>query len=292
MNSFLKLLAAWAAFGVAFVVGGLLDGVLHLRINLPVDHTPIPIRLLAFAAAGAVLVAGLWPLARGLAAGSQARSAVLAVFVFLALGANSIFDGAIYTSAFDGAFASSLLMYLLLAALLGSTLGWGFGGLSGATGFARHGVVSLGGRTILAFAAWPLIYMIFGAMIAPIVLPYYEGGVIPGLHIPPLPTILGVQLVRSLIFLASSLPLILFWKGSRRSLWLALGLAHAVAVGLFGMVAATALPAVLRVTHSAEITCDSFAYAGLLVLLFAAPSTNKERLVGAGSFAQGMRSTS
>jgi hypothetical protein len=47
-------------------------------------------------------------------------------------------------------------------------------------------------------------------------------------------------------------------------------------VGIFGLVAASFLPAVLRITHGVEITCDSFAYAGLLVLLFAAPAASKE----------------
>jgi hypothetical protein len=49
-------------------------------------------------------------------------------------------------------------------------------------------------------------------------------------------------------------------------------MAHAFTVGFYGLVGATFLPMVLRVAHSAEIAGDSFAYAGLLVLLFAAPS--------------------
>ena len=101
--------------------------------------------------------------------------------------------------------------------------------------------------------------------------PYYNAG-IAGLRIPALSTILVVQLVRSVIFLAASLPFIALWKGSRRGLWLALGMAHAFTVGFYGLVGATFLPMVLRVAHSVEIAGDSFAYAGLLVLLFAAPS--------------------
>ena len=49
-------------------------------------------------------------------------------------------------------------------------------------------------------------------------------------------------------------------------------MAHAFTVGFYGLVGATFLPMVLRVAHSIEIAGDSFAYAGLLVLLFAAPS--------------------
>jgi len=118
MKSFLKLVAAWVAVGAAFAVGGLVDRALHLRMNLPVDHSAAYVRLVAFGVGAAVLVLGMWPLARGLAASGRARSGVLAVFLFLALGANTIFDGAIYTAAFDGALASSLLMYLMLAVML------------------------------------------------------------------------------------------------------------------------------------------------------------------------------
>jgi hypothetical protein len=67
-----------------------------------------------------------------------------------------------------------------------------------------------------------------------------------------------------------SLPLIALWKDTRRNLWLALGTGHAVTVGVFGLITANFMPPVLRLTHGVEIICDSFAYAGLLVLLFAA----------------------
>ncbi len=129
-------------------------------------------------------------------------------------------------------------------------------------------------RIGVTWLAWPIIYFFFGMCVSPIVVPYYNAG-IAGLRIPALSTILAVQLVRSVIFLAASLPFIALWKGSRRGLWLALGLAHAFTVGLYGLVGATFLPMVLRVTHSVEIAGDSFAYAGLLVLLFAAPATVK-----------------
>lgn len=292
MKSFLKLLAGWVAVGGSFFVGGTLAHLLHLRMNVPEDHSALAVRILAFTGGSALLVLGMWPLARGLAAPMRARAAVLSIFLFLALGANTIFDGAIYTAAFDGALASSLLMYLVLALLLGLVLGGGFGGSDHATGLARHSVLALGGRAVFAFLAWPLIYFFFGACIAPIVMPYYENGAVPGLHIPPLQGILAVQFVRSLLFLASSLPLIVLWKGTRRSLWFALGLAHSVAVGLFGLAMANFLPAVLRITHSGEIVCDSFAYAGLLVLLFAAPGARRERTPAPEPLIQEIGSTS
>lgn len=270
MKLALKLLAAWAAFALSIQLTGLLAHLFHLPINVPADSNPAILRALAFAASGAVLVLGIWPIARGLSAAAPLRIAVIALFLCLALGVNTILDGTIYTTSFNGAIASSMLFYCLLAVAVSVALGSLFGHSGHPSALARRHPVSLAGCTLLALLCWPFIYLFFGACIAPIVLPYYRSSAAIGMHIPPMPVILAVQLVRSLVFLSASLPLILLWKGSRSGLWFALGLAHSVAVGLFGLAGATFLPTVLRITHSAEITCDSFAYAGLLVLLFAA----------------------
>lgn len=279
MKTFLKLLVCWAAFGLSLLAAEILIHALGLRMAMQVDHTPAVIRLLAAAAAGLLLVLGMWPMARGLAGFVGPRVAALGMFLFLALGVNTIFEGAIYSKAFDGAIVSSTVFYLVQALLIGCALGTGFGQTAGSSSLSPRGWLAWLWRGAVAFAVWPFIYFLFGACIAPIVLPYYQNGVIPGLHIPSLTVIVDVQLVRSAIFLAASLPLIALWKGSRRGLWLALGLAHTVAVGLYGLAAATFLPGVLRITHSAEITCDSFVYAGLLVLLFAAPKATAESRV-------------
>ena len=276
MKIWLKLLVCWAAFGLSVAVMGILIRALGLRVNMPVDHSSAATRLLAAAMAGLLLVMGLWPVARGLAGLVWARVAALGMFLFLALGVNTIFDGAIYSTAFDGAIVSSTAYFFVLGLAVGCALGASFGETGIAPGLAARGWVGWAWRGAVAIAVWPFIYFFFGACIAPIVVPYYQNGAIPGLHLPTLPVIFGVQLVRSAIFLAATLPLISLWNGSRRGLWLALGLAHTVAVGLYGMAAATFLPAVLRITHSAEITCDSFAYAGLLALLFAAPKAKAE----------------
>jgi hypothetical protein len=80
---------------------------------------------------------------------------------------------------------------------------------------------------------------------------------------------LRTVLVRSSIFLVASLPAVLLWIGSRRGPIGAMGLAHAVLVGIFAMAQASHLmPPILRITHSIEITADSFAYAAVLVWLF------------------------
>jgi hypothetical protein len=272
MKTILKLVACWAAFLVSLAAGGMLTFLLHLRLNTPVDSTPAAMRTLAILTAGALLVLGLWPMARGLAGSIAARAAVLSIFLLLALGVNTLLDTAIYSNLLDGAYPGHTLMLVVQTLLVGCALGVCFGHAGQPVGFPGRGWLAWTGRGLIAWLAFPVIYFAFGMCVAPIVVPYYQNGSVPGLYIPPLSTIFAMQLLRSVIFMASSLPLIALWKGSRRSLWLALGLAHAVAVGIYGLVAGTFLPTVLRITHSVEITCDSFAYAGLLVLLFSAPA--------------------
>jgi hypothetical protein len=195
-------------------------------------------------------------------------------FIFVAYGLNILIEIRVFSEMATGAEPGNLLMYGFAALFLGTALGLGFGvDKPTAPRKWRAGDV---GRAAVAWLGWPPIYFIFGTCIAPIVTPYYQAGAIIGLHIPPPGVVLVTQLVRSVPFLLCSLPLIVRWKGSRRALWLALGLAHAVTVGLFGLISATFLPMVLRVTHSVEITCDSFAYAGLLVLLFGGIRAVKE----------------
>jgi hypothetical protein len=269
MKTVLKLAACVTTFAVSLFTGGILIHVLHLTIAGPPSHTSQQTQLLLSLVAGVLLVLGIVPLARRLTGSFALRWIALGSFVFLALGVNTMIELTIYSFLFGGDVAAQAILYFVQAVFLGAAVAFFFGTEEKAAGLPDRGWVAWTGRGIAAWVGFPVIYFFFGLCIAPIVVPYYQAGV-AGLRIPPLSAILQVQLLRSAIFLASSLPLIALWKGSRRELWLTLGLAHAVTVGIFGLVQATFMPGVLRVVHSLEITADSFAYAGLLVLLLSA----------------------
>ncbi len=120
---------------------------------------------------------------------------------------------------------------------------------------------------LVAWLAFPVIYFFFGMMVGPFVVKYYQGG--GPWVIPPMGVIIRTQLLRSVLFLLASLPVVLLWAKSRKSLIVCLGLAHAVVVGLSPLASAYFMPVTMRVLHSAEITADSFAYATVLAMLFA-----------------------
>lgn len=276
MKDFLKIAGCWASFVVSLFAGGFLLAALHLHMN-QADHRTAA-HFAAVLIAGAVLVAGLYPMARGLAASTITRIAAVTTFLVVAMGINTMLEAEIFTTVLEGAHRATAIFFALLAVFTGVPLGAFFGAKGVPQGLAKRPLWDWAGRGFTAWIGFPLIYLVFGLCVAPIVKPYYGTGIVPGFHIPGIGIILGTQLVRSLLFLGCSLPLIALWSGTRRGLWLSLGLAHAVTVGLFGLIANTTLPAVLRWTHGIEITVDSFVYAGLLALLFVASSTGAAKL--------------
>jgi len=272
MKDLLKLVLCWIAFAAASIASGVIDRIFHLNpIALPGGVT-VQSMFLTELAAGVVLVVGLYPLARGLAAPPIVRAATIGGFLLLGYGLNGLIEVRVFTHFLDGGMGGVIAFYVTLAVVLGATFGFSFGSQGQPAGLARRTVPAWLWRGAAAWLAWPAVYFLFGMCVAPIVVPYYRAG-IAGLQLPnSLSTVFGIQLIRSVFFLGSSLPFVALWKGSRRSLWLTLGLAHAFTIGLYGLAGATWMPMILRVVHSLEMTGDAFAYAGLLVLLFAKAS--------------------
>lgn len=266
MKSLVKVVACWFAYVVALVVAGILIRTLHLSVPAVPGNGARGVQFALSLAGGMVLVIGLWPIARGLSGALWKRAVAMVAFLVLAFGVNSLIETSTFTTLLEGKVLAAAIFYGAVALLLGLSLVALFGSPHEVPrGESDHRFLVLR-RLAAAWCAFPLIYLFFGMCVAPIVIPYYRS--IPFLHIPPLHTILAVQLVRSAVFLACSLALIAFWSGTRRRLWFALGLAHAVVVGLYGLSSSAALPPVLRVTHGIEITADSFVYAWVLVALF------------------------
>jgi hypothetical protein len=121
----------------------------------------------------------------------------------------------------------------------------------------------------LAVLAFPVIYLAFGSVVGPFVIDAHRAGAF-GLKLPGVGEMISTQFVRSALFLLASVPALVLWRGPRLRLVAALGLAHYVFVGLFGMLQALWLPTSLRVLHGTELLADSLVYAAVLVLLLVA----------------------
>ena len=215
-----------------------------------------------------ILAVGLVPVARRLAGRPTTRWLVLATFLYLLHTVNTILETTIFTRLGGQGHitAAGLLPSLLCAAVLVKVPPVGAASPGLADGPSGSG---LAWRLGLGWLAWPFIYFACGAAIGPLVMKAYSTGR-GGLTLPPMSSLLAVQAIRSMLFLLPTLAVMERWTGSRLGLWLALGWAHWTLVGLSGLVMPTEVfSAKLRLVHSLEIGADSFAYAGVIVALFA-----------------------
>lgn len=280
-----KTLLSYFILAIAVMLSGAILPKLHLSPpGMPPGTTPAGLSA-AIAVGSAILIVGLVPIASGIGGRAPTRWAVLGLMLYVATGINTVIELTIFSTM--GGRAYLLAQDLIVFGAATAALAWLFGTQQPLPSFPQFSLGWWTWRIVAAWLAFPLIYLIFGMCVGPFVTPYYTTG-FAGLRLPPLNVILEVQLLRSLLFLGSSLPVILLWTGSRRRLIFALGLAHAVMVGLYGLVAAYWLPPILRVLHSLEITADSFAYAFVLVSLFvprtrtaAVPSVNSSAIPAA-----------
>jgi hypothetical protein len=121
-------------------------------------------------------------------------------------------------------------------------------------------------RISLSILSFPVIYLLFGIMASPLVADYYLESSY-GLVIPDIGTIMSVQLVRSLLFLIATLPIMIAWFGNRVQLVVMLGIAHFMFVFSYDIVLAYQLPIKLLLTHAIEILLDSMVYSWVIVKL-------------------------
>jgi hypothetical protein len=220
-----------------------------------------------------ILALTLAPLAAGIRGSFPARWSVLCLFAYVSGAVNGAIEATVFTSmGGPGAALLQLPGFVLLTALAAMLFrpakGTEAAPSGAASSFAPRSAQSWAWRLAAAVIAFPVIYHAFGMAIAPYVIEQYRQHV-GGLKLPSQPVVIGVQTLRSLLFLGATLPVIAAWWGTRRSLACALALAFFGIVGLAGLVQASWLPVGMRAVHTAEILADSAVYACVLAALLA-----------------------
>ena len=223
--------------------------------------------------ASLILALGLASVARGLSVSFFFRWMILFFLTWIAYAVNSYFEAAIFSTMEAASLYSvavflpgSLLCSAAVALLFPPKMQGNIFFAQARTFFSSRTIGSWAWRLSAGFLAFPMAYYLFGSLIAPIVLPYYQQGV-SQLALPGWNQILPVLAIRSLLFLLACLPILIVWNFSNRRLFLTLGLALFILVGGIGMLEAYWLVPVLRVTHTLEIFADEMVYAGALSLL-------------------------
>lgn len=260
----------------AYVVGAVASGALVSALGLPLPQVPEQTNEqtmgLCLVLGSLALGLGLAPLARRIRGRFAVRTLVLAGLCYICLGVNTPIEAVIFTSL--GGMASIPIFSIVPCVLLGIMMALLFKPVERGDPFFANAKRFFEGRTAgewtwrlaAAVCAFPLIYWTFGLMIAPFVRPYYEQGQF-GLALPSATVIVLVQLLRSAMFLAATLPILMMWSGPRRQRILSLGLAFYVLVGLFSMIQTHWLAPTLLILHNLEIFVDSMVYALALALL-------------------------
>lgn len=266
-------------FFMGFIPGAQLATWVGLRTpELPAGADQATIVLYTLLAS-LILALGLATVSRGLSGGFFPRWVVLFFFTWIAYGVNTYLEAAIFSTMSSASFYT-VVIYLPASLFCAAAVAWLFPSKMQGSGFFAQASAFFADRTagswvwrlLAAFLAFPCAYLLFGILISPIVLPYYQQGA-NQLNLPGWDQILPVLALRSALFLLVCLPIIVGWKLSNRSLFLALGLALFIVVGGMGMLEAYWLVPVLRVTHTLEIFADEIVYAGALTLLLGRQST-------------------
>lgn len=262
----------------AFYGGTMMGGMAASGLGLPTPAMPAGADQMVIGQimilVSLILAGCLAILSRKLSGSFAARWLILSLLVWIAFGVNNVLEGAIFTS-MSAASLFTIVLYIFASLLCGAAVAWLFPPQAHAADFsgrakrffARHQTRAWIWRFLAAFLAFPLIYLAFGRLIAPLVIDYYEQGLF-GLSLPDWNQILPILFVRSFLFLIACLPVLIAWNGSNRGLFLTLGLTLFLLVGGLSMLQAYWMPSILRVVHSLEILADEMAYTGMMVMLF------------------------
>ena len=256
----------------AYFLGTMISGAMIAAAGMPwpaFPNPPSPTVELLLNVISSLLVAGcIALLALGVRGSQPVRWLVLAAFTYVIFGLNNQIEAAAFT-AFGG--TAAMIVFFVAPCLLGAAAAvWLVGPSPSRPPHSMPHVRAVSTwwwRVVVAWLAFPVIYVFFGMLVSPIVVPFYKDPSF-GLTLPGWNTIFPVVLLRSALALAVTLPVLVLWSRSRRALFVSLAGAFFAFMGLIGLAATTFFPPTLRVAHSIEILGDSLVYALILVALF------------------------
>ena len=268
-----KIILAALAFYAGLILGSILAGSLGMSApSLPagVDAATLGWYLLI---GSPILATTLAFVSRDLAGGLLLRWLVLAFLCWIAYSLNTYLEAAIFT-AYEAASAYTLVLQLVAVILCTGLVAWFFPApvpeVSVRTRLrAFVGQYDLGAwawRIPLALTAFPAAYVVFGLLVQPFVIIFYEQQM-AGLTLPGWGEIIPILVLRSLLFFLACLPVLIVSQGSQRRLFIILGSALFILTGGLYMLQSYWFPLSMRVAHSLEILADSFVYTGALILL-------------------------
>ena len=268
-----KMPVCGLAFMAGILLGSMLAGAMGMQAPSMPEGTDPQTLLLVQLLASPLLALALALLSRGIQGRWVTRWLILSVLTWVAYSINTLLETAVFTtlaaaSSFTAIvqLAGSFACGAAVAALFSPTEKGQRFPASLMEFFARRPANQWAWRLPVAALSFMPIYLFFGRLVVPFTYEYYQQE-LAGLTAPGWGQILPVLLVRSVLFLAASLPVLVAWSKSRRSLIFSLGFAMFVLVGGMGLIGGYWLPLNVRVYHGLEILADSMIYAWVIVVL-------------------------
>ncbi|TKJ29432.1 MAG: hypothetical protein CEE40_08465 [Chloroflexi bacterium B3_Chlor] len=282
-RSALGLLWRTLVVGLGYTVAVMIGGMITQALGVPMPSMAADVdqsqMLVLLSLSGLLFGLTMGPLSARLTVPGLQRAVLLFVVLFILNSLINVIEALFFTTAPPAELLAGLLtsavghagLALLLAALFQPASVKG--GLVSALRetLAQRRWVSWIGRFALAGVLYVPIYLFFGAIISPIVLPYYQQ-LEMGLTVPGFDVILPLELFRGLLYALTLFLLIAALRGSRRStaFWVVLTLC--VLGSWQPMLQAAWWPIPLRVTHGLEITVDSIVQGLAITLLLWTPT--------------------
>lgn len=263
--------------GIMFYGGILFGSILASAAGLSSPYLPPGVdeaTLATYVLVGSVLVAAvLVTLTSRLATGFLQSWFIVSVFAWITVGVNTALEATVFVPS-QASFGFITITYGIASLVCGGVVAWMYSSNEKHYALQSHFRAFWVSRPrmhwlwrlITAVAAFPVIYVVFGVIVEPIVVDHYVEQV-AGLQLPTWEELLPVLFARSALFLIACLPILITWRGSTRNLFLALGFGIFVLVGGVYMMQSYWLPLPLRVAHGLEMLGSSFAYTGALILL-------------------------
>jgi hypothetical protein len=191
---------------------------------------------------------------------------------------NNYVEAYFFTDMFDKAtvlaqsVASALISSAITAMAGALLLGYGAAGIGASlkahfsTGTRRSWIL----RIAVGSVAYFPIYFFFGALISPLVVPYYNNPSF-GLRIPSFEIMIPVELFRGFVYTLVLLPLLATIVGGRATKFIALATMLYIPGGLIALLGNQLMPPQIIPFHALEILADSIVYGFVLSRILATP---------------------
>jgi hypothetical protein len=268
-----RLVVCGLAYVVGTFAGSMLAGLVGMQTPPLPQGTDAQTLMLSQLLTSPLLALALAILSPGMGGGFLARWLILSFLTWVTYSVNTLLEAAIFTTT-GAATPFTALIQLAGSLVCGAAVAALFHPQDPGRGFfaelrkffARRTAMDWGWRLALAAVAFMPIYLFFGRLVVPFTYEYYQQELV-GLTAPGWGQILPVLFVRSVLFLAAWLPVLVTWRTSRRGLVLSLGFALFVLVGALGLIGGYWMPVSMRLFHGLEILADSLVYSWVIVIL-------------------------